>query len=506
MNQPSPLPAAPAEGLAHHNAYLRARLRGLGVAEAALDDAMQDVYEVLVRRIGDYDSRFSLRQWMAGVARRVARRHREHDRRAPLAFDEGRLPSASIDPEHAAARQEGLVMLRRFLAGLDADRWAVFVLSEIEGLRGTEIAAELEVNLSTVYARLRTAKQAFEAAAAGQHGPGRSWLGALLAGPSSLFRRGGTAAFTTPLVLIGLATAGVGATLGARACAGPEAETVEITRRDKPPTIPTPGQPRAPAVSTSIPGREVDSARLRPASSGASVPVADAEGWFTGGSGSSEGAGVWSQRLFYKLDGPDFVLRIEYSNDGDVPVQAVGWLEPEGFTLVEGAAQWPIELAVDADRTMLWRLRAARAGVVRVSFSAGATRETGTGGHGFAFVNEGGALGTCRGRECDRLMDSVTEHMPGARIMVELRNDCDRGLAVFEVPPEVDRPPADATRHDLAAGERRTVEIDGTMVLMPRAEGGEFGGSIGTDTPGAVVRFYGPECTSRSTGDLPPGL
>lgn len=502
MNQPSPLPAAPVEDLARHHAYLRSRLRGLGVAEASLDDAVQDVYEVLVRRIGDYDSRFSLRQWMAGVARKVARRHREQARRLPLAIDVDRLPASTVDPEHAAARQEGLAVLRRFLAGLDADRWAVFVLSEIEGLRGTEIAAELDVNLSTVYARLRTAKQAFEAAAGRQHGPGRSWLAGLLAGPTSLFRRSGSAAFTTPLALCALVATGVGLTLGTRACAGPPSEAApeRVARAN----VQTPAPTIRPGPGTGIAGREVDPARLVPASTEArGVPVADAEGWFNGGSGFSEGPGVWSHRLSYKLEGAELILRVEYSNDGDLPARAVGWVELDGFGIVEGPAEWPIDLAVDADRTMLWRLRATRAGVVRALFSDSPNRDGGSGGHGFAFVNQSGALRRCREHECDRRMDSVEEHMPGPRVLVELRNDCDRGIDIFEVPPNIDRPPADAIRHYLALGERRKVEIDGTMVLMNSDERGEFGGSIGTDTPGAVVRFYGKECSSRSVGDPP---
>ena len=35
---------------------------------------------MLVRRVGDYDDRYSLRQWMSGVARRIAKRYREPDR------------------------------------------------------------------------------------------------------------------------------------------------------------------------------------------------------------------------------------------------------------------------------------------------------------------------------------------------------------------------------------------------------------------------------------------
>ena len=489
-----------------HHAFLRARLRGLGVAEANLDDAAQDVYEVLVRRIGDYDSRFSLRQWLAGVARKVARRHRERERRAPLPIDEGRMPTATLDPEHAAARGQGLAVLRRFLAGLDADRWAVFVLSEIEGLRGTEIAAELEVNLSTVYARLRTAKQAFETAAAAQHGPGRSWLRGLLVAPPSLFRRAGTAAFTTPLALGVLAITGFGLTLGTRACAAPEAEP-EVARQrvEKAPTSAARRSRVPEAANLGIPGRAVDPARLVPASSGARGPVADAGGWFAAGSGFSEGPGAWSQRLFYKLEGADFMVRIDYSNDGDVPVQGLGWIEPDGLEIVEGPTKWPIDLALDEDRSMTWRLRAARAGIVRTAFTSSPNREDGggSGSHGFALVNEGGALRTCRKRECDIRVDSIEEHGPGERITVELRNDCGRPIDVFAAPMHLDEPPPDAPRHYLATGERRTIEIDSTMKLMRRDEHGEFTGSVSTDAPGAVILFFGPDC-AYSVVDAPP--
>lgn len=492
------LPTPPAESLAHHRAYLRARLRGLGVAEANLDDAVQDVFEVLVRRIRDYDSRFSLRQWMAGVARKVARRHREHERRAPLMIDEARLPAATPDPEHAAARGEGLALLRRFLAGLDADRWAVFVLSEIEGLRGTEIAAELDLNLSTVYARLRAARHAFEAAAAAQRGPGRAWLEALLVGPSALFRRRGGAAFTTPLALGALLSVGLGVGLGARACHEPPPGAAQ-PRGAAPATVPSP-----PAASAGVARRAVDPARLLPARPGRGdePPVADADGWFAGSSGSSEGPGAWSHRHVYKLAGAELMVRVEYHNDDDVPIQAVGWLDLDGLALVDGELDWPIDLAVDEDRAMHWRLRATRAGVVRAALGHGWTRDGEV--HALhSFVHEGGALRPCRAHECARVI-AAHEHTPGPRILVELRNDCDRALEIFEVPPGADLPPRDAPRHRLAAGERRDVEIDATMQLMHRDRHDEFGGSIAADTAGARFRFFGADCSSRSVDTPTP--
>ena len=55
-------------------------------------------------------------------------------------------------------------MLRAFLDSLDEDKCAVFVLAEIEGCSGPEIAARLDVNLNTVYARLRAARRRFDTA------------------------------------------------------------------------------------------------------------------------------------------------------------------------------------------------------------------------------------------------------------------------------------------------------------------------------------------------------
>ena len=64
--------------------------------------------------------------------------------------------------------------------------------------------------------------------------------------------------------------------------------------------------------------------------------------------------------------------------------------------------------------------------------------------------------------------------------------------------------PAGARRHFLAIDERRKVEIDSATNLMLRDADGEFGGSLGTDTPGAVVRFFGPACAYSIVEDPPP--
>ena len=495
MNRPSLLAASPVDGLARHRDYLRARLRGLGVSEANLDDAVQDVFEVLVRRIGDYDSRFSLRQWMAGVARKVASRHREQDRRAPATVDESRIAARVPDPEHATARQEGLAVLQRFLAGLDRERWAVFVLSEIEGLRGTEIAAELDVNLSTVYARLRTARQAFEAAAAAQRGPGRSWLGGLFAAPSALFRRTGEAAFTTPLVLIALGTLGLGVALGTRGCIeGPDGSQ-EVAA----PVERSPAQPRVTPRPAGIAARPVDPARVVDAwAAPAGPPLPGASGWFDGGSGMTDGDAAWSQKITYRLEGSDLVVRIAYSSDGDLPTQQYGWLDLDGFDLAEGALEWPIDLVVGEDRVLVWRLHANREGVVQAPFSDGLTRGIGNGSRQFRFVHEQGALRHCQGIECAKQVASIQPYLSGTKVGVQLRNDCDRAIDVVLLPPGVEVVPPDAPVHHLVIGERLALEVDRALAFALRDQDGQIAGMVASDAEGAIIRFSGGSCEEYS--------
>lgn len=196
-----------------HDAYLRRRLLALGVPPRRIDDATQDVLEVLARRIDDYDERYSFRQWMTGVARRVARRHRERAGREPVSLG-AREPravaegSAEGDPEEVARLREARAVLDAFLDSLDRERWAVFVRAEIDGLRGTEIAAELGLNLNTVYARLRSARRAFDRALRRHRARAqRPGLLGVLALPRAPARGGAVALVVVMIALVALAAA-----------------------------------------------------------------------------------------------------------------------------------------------------------------------------------------------------------------------------------------------------------------------------------------------------------
>lgn len=143
-------------------------LRRLGVPEASADDALQDVFVVVHRRLGEFGGRSSLKTWLFGIAMRVTSDHRRRVRRKgghePL--DEA-VADPAPSPQEKAANAEMLSLLDRALDALDDDRRAIFVLAELEQMSAPEIAEALGVKLNTVYSRLRLARQDFERALTG---------------------------------------------------------------------------------------------------------------------------------------------------------------------------------------------------------------------------------------------------------------------------------------------------------------------------------------------------
>lgn len=169
---PSAEPQAPVLDLATvYEAYFRyvwRCLRSLGVRDSQLEDALQDVFLVVQRRLPEFDGRAAVRTWLYAIALRVARKYRERARREPASLETARegdpelsaAPEASGDREHESDR---LVLARRALAALDDDKREIFVLARVEQMSAPEIANVLRIPLNTVYSRLRAARLAFDA-------------------------------------------------------------------------------------------------------------------------------------------------------------------------------------------------------------------------------------------------------------------------------------------------------------------------------------------------------
>lgn len=142
-------------------------LRRLGVAEADVDDAVQEVILVLTRKLDGIEVGrersfvMSTAFRVASDARRRVRRRREVD--AELLVD---LPSSAADPEAFAQKQQMRALFAQALEQLGLDLRAVFVLYELEDFTMAEIAQTLQLPPGTVASRLRRAREAFEKLAA----------------------------------------------------------------------------------------------------------------------------------------------------------------------------------------------------------------------------------------------------------------------------------------------------------------------------------------------------
>ena len=139
--------------------------RRLGVAPAELDDVVQDVFMVVHRQLSDYEPRHSPRAWLFAITRRVAADHRRSRRRKGglLPLYEEAVRGQGGDPLREAMNKERSDVILEFLASVDDERREVFILFELEQLTAPEIADAVQANLSTVYSRVRLARQAFSA-------------------------------------------------------------------------------------------------------------------------------------------------------------------------------------------------------------------------------------------------------------------------------------------------------------------------------------------------------
>lgn len=143
-----------------HNAFVWRVLRHLGIAPADAEDALQEVFVVVHRRLAEYREEDKVRAWLYAIATRVAKdyrrrvgRRREQLTDIPLDVSQG--PTQANDVEN----QQALQLVERMIAALPEKQRAVFVLYEIEQMSMTEIALAIGCPVQTAYARLHKARE-----------------------------------------------------------------------------------------------------------------------------------------------------------------------------------------------------------------------------------------------------------------------------------------------------------------------------------------------------------
>ena len=463
-----------------HEGFVRQRLRGLGVPPQFLDDATQDVFEVLVRRIGDYDPERPFVPWMAGVARKVAKRHRERGQRQPLSLVSEPVDAPRSDPERAAMTDEARRKFDRFLDRLTAEQWEVFVLSEIEGLKGTEISEELGVNLSTVYARLRKAKKQLRRAT----GPSRNWLPAWL----PVIGVGRRKATTAPVVG-GVLGGGLAISLGLGMCATNEDESNPPRSKVTAVDATAPADPVASAAVGGVEARPADSPdadakALAEAAADARAPENN-DGWVAGPTGNvTEGDATFSRESHTRVRGDVVEFRMTYVGDDEVAMsQSLADMSADGMTIVQRLPD-QIEIPAGEEVEVFAKVRATEPGVVRWRYRYG--NGDSSAGSTFSYVFEDGELRSCEPHECDEDAPPLIES--GQTKTVAIDNACSERVR-FALLPEHGRPPEGTEIHVFAPGEERTITMDAAASLVVIDDAGNPTYGLGTDGDGAVKFF-----------------
>jgi RNA polymerase sigma-70 factor (ECF subfamily) len=147
-----------------HFSFTWRALRHLGVPFAALEDAAQEVWMIVHRRLSSFEGRSAPNTWLFGIAMNVARNRRRGLQRTPEMIElPEHVSSARPDQEDLHAGYEAWGKVQRFLETLDETRRAVFVCSLLEQLSAAETAEATGLDAATVYHLVRRLRHACKA-------------------------------------------------------------------------------------------------------------------------------------------------------------------------------------------------------------------------------------------------------------------------------------------------------------------------------------------------------
>lgn len=143
-----------------HAAFVRSQVRRCGVPDADIDDAVQEVFCVLLRRMSEVDAQMPLHGWLMCVTSFVCRNHRRSVGRRAKWLDS----QTSLDVERCSVDSPPCATplspaLEQLLARLDPHQRRVLLLTAFEERTAKEIAELLGISPNTVASRLRAARR-----------------------------------------------------------------------------------------------------------------------------------------------------------------------------------------------------------------------------------------------------------------------------------------------------------------------------------------------------------
>jgi RNA polymerase sigma-70 factor (ECF subfamily) len=143
---------------AHHDFVWRALVHQ-GVPVSSVDDAVQEVFLVVHRRLSDYDPASPMRGWLWGIARNVALNAKRADAREGRKRTELGWSERGEGAHDSGAADRQLVLAA--LARLDEPLRDVLILCDVEGFSAPEVGSTLGVSPNTISSRLRLARARF---------------------------------------------------------------------------------------------------------------------------------------------------------------------------------------------------------------------------------------------------------------------------------------------------------------------------------------------------------
>lgn len=155
---------------AHASSVSRFLLR-LGVRRTQVDDARQEVFLEAFRYLPTFRGECSMKTWLYRICVSEARRTRKKEAvRNVLLACVGQSSESSAGTRGELTSQQSVELVEAALKKLKSGDREVFVLFELEGLPGSEIARVLDIPEATVWRKLHYARERFRGYIEGRAG------------------------------------------------------------------------------------------------------------------------------------------------------------------------------------------------------------------------------------------------------------------------------------------------------------------------------------------------
>jgi len=130
------------------------------VDRATADDLTQETYLRALRGLRTFQGQTVARVWLLSIARRAVVDHFRKQGRSPRVATSLDAADGVVDRiGHAQPDAAGAISLRLLIAGLDEDKRAAFVLTQLQGLSYAEAAEVCGVPIGTIRSRMARARE-----------------------------------------------------------------------------------------------------------------------------------------------------------------------------------------------------------------------------------------------------------------------------------------------------------------------------------------------------------